>query len=111
MHGSTAKLIQAADLLEKVAAYLDAEEQEENAQYAANIHNEYVRPITEAIENVPKGVQAKLANLDPEVLDFFKNVAGARKAENYGYQPMGGAAEKIASDGGDPLLNFCLGDD
>lgn len=110
MYNSTAKLIEAADILEKVAEYLDAEEQEMQAKHAAAIQQEYIEPISEAVESIPKSMQAKLANVDTEVLDFFKNAIGTRKSGS-GYQPLGGAAEKVASDESDPLLSFCLGDD
>jgi hypothetical protein len=110
MYSATDKILQAADVLEKFAAYIEAEEVEEDELYESAIHKEYVKPITQAAENVPHGLEAKLAATDPDVLDFFKEVVGNRQ-ENAGYTPMGGAAEKVASDASDPLLSFCLSED
>lgn len=110
MYNSTSKILEAANVLEKVAEYLEAEECEAQAKHAAAIREEYVAPIAQAVDGVSREMESKLAATDPDVLDFFKNTIGGQRG-NRGYTPMGGAAEKVASDEADPLLSFCLGED
>lgn len=110
MYQSSEKLLHAAEVLEKVAQYFDREEQEEQLRKTAAVKNNFLDPISSAVELQPT-LTEKLANTDPEVLAFIKDMTTEGQTKVAQDYSMGSATERHdASAHQDPLLAFCLGD-
>jgi hypothetical protein len=109
MFPSTVKLLETADVLEKVAYYFEDEEKKTLEKQAKELESQYIDPIRESIRDMKPELAEKLAHADPEILELLKSVSVNTTADD---GTLGGPTEKVASDGSDdPLLAFCVADD
>ena len=110
MFSSTQKILHAADVLEKVAQYLDAEEEESQAKQAAEIEREFLSPLKEGGETVPDGLAEKLAKADPEIRALLKNLTEKRAGFSEKIASLGGPDDDSVEIDDDPILAFVSGD-
>lgn len=113
MFNVTAKLLETAEVLEKVAQVFEEDELREAEARAEQVKKDYIEPIKQSIGDVPKEFETKLAALgqqDPELLSWIKkSTVHSRASEDHS---LGGPSiEKTAHDDVDPLLAFCLSED
>jgi len=107
MYQTTAQILQAADVLEKVAYYFDEEDRKTKEKQAQDLESNYIKPIKDSLGNLKPGVAEKLASVDLDILDLIKGISVSGLEDN----SLGGPTEKVASDDSDPLLAFCVSDD
>lgn len=114
MFNVTAKLLETAEVLEKVAQVFEEEELRAQEIAAERVQKDFIDPIMQSVSDLPKGFETKLAALgsqDPELLDWIKKTTSStnRRADD---MSLGGPSiEKVAHDEQDAILAFCLGDD
>jgi len=114
MFNVTAKLLEAAEVLEKVAQVFEEEEIKEYAAHADMVQKEYIDPIKQSGLDLPRGFETKLAALgtsDPELLSWIKKSTAGGSRSNDDYSLGGPSIEKNAHEETDPILAFCLSDD
>ena len=107
MYQTTAQILQAADVLEKVAYYFDEEDRKTTEKQAQDLEENYISPIKESVGNLKPGVAEKLAHTDPDILDLIRGISVSSADDG----SLGGPTEKLASDESDPLLAFCITED
>jgi hypothetical protein len=114
MFNVTEKLLETAEILEKVAQVFEEEELKETAARADMVRKDYIDPIKESLGDVPREFETKLAalgNTDPELLSWIKKSTTSNSRSHEDLSMGGPSIEKIARDDTDPLLAFCMSDD
>jgi hypothetical protein len=112
MFNSTAKILKAAEVLEKVAMMLEQEELSEKQEQAETLRRDFIEPIRRgSSDDLPKNLEEKLASTDPEVLSFFKQ--RLTESTDGGYSSLGGPSTKVAHDreDADSILAFVTSED
>ena len=114
MFNVTEKLLETAEILEKVAQVFEEEELKETAAHADMVRRDFIEPIKQSVGDVPKEFETKLAELgnsDPELLNWIKRTTASSSRSHEDLSMGGPSIEKIARDDTDPLLAFCMSDD
>lgn len=118
MFNVTEKLLETAEVLEKVAEIFEEEELKATELRAEQVKKDFIDPIKESLGDVPKNFETKLAalgNSDPELLDWItKSTASGSRRATQDISMGGPSIEKVASDGDDEkdaILAFVTSDD
>jgi len=110
MFDSTEKILHAANVLEKVAQYLEAEEEENHAKQAAEIERDFITPLKERGETLPEGLAEKLAKADPEIRGLLKELAEKKADYSEKVASLGGPDDDSVEADDDPILAFVSGE-